>query len=123
MRQRPKSLRLAAVLTVGVLMVGGCVVGPVTPLHYAPNNNFSSSGYYAPRAAGFNLADVSSVGEVRSLPSGVRGLVWLGQCNGADSSFISAVQPFIGDPKVYGFYLMDEPDPTGQWAPAVRQPI
>ncbi len=117
MRQRPKILRLASLLTVGVLMVGGCVVGPVTPLHYAPNNNLRSSGYYAPRAAGFNLADVSSAGEVSSLPSGVKALVWLGQCNGADSSFISAVQPFIGDPKVFGFYLMDEPDPTGQWAP------
>src|SRR5436190_11300719 len=117
MRQRPKTLGFASLLTVGVLMVGGCVVGPVTPLHYAPNNNFSSSGYYAPRAAGFNLADVSSVGEVRSLPSGVRALVWLGQCNGADSSFINAVQPFIGDPRVFGFYLMDEPDPTGQWNP------
>ena len=97
--------------------------GPVTGLHYAPNNNFEPGGNYAPGRVGFNLADVSSAGEVSSLPSGVKALVWLGQCNGADSSFISAVQPSIGDPKVYGFYLMDEPDPTGQWAPAVRQPI
>jgi hypothetical protein len=27
------------------------------------------------------------------------------------------VSPFIGNPKLYGFYLMDEPDPTGQYAP------
>src|ERR1039458_6680331 len=26
-------------------------------------------------------------------------------------------QPFIGNPKLFGFYLMDEPDPTGQYAP------
>src|SRR5437870_9330578 len=91
--------------------------GPVTSLHYAPNNNFDSSGNYAPGKTGFNLADVSSVSELDSLPNGVEGLVWLGLCNGADSSFISAVQPFIGNPKLFGFYLMDEPDPTGQWAP------
>ncbi len=123
MRQRQKTLGLASLLTVGVLMLVGCVVGPVTPLHYAPNNNFRSSGYYAPRAAGFNLADVSSAGEVSSLPSGVKALVWLGQCNGPDSSFISAVQPFIGDPRVFGFYLMDEPDPPASGPPVVRQPI
>src|SRR5437016_9681743 len=91
--------------------------GPATSLHYAPNNNFDSSGNYAPGKTGFNLADVSSVSEVTSLPSGVKALVWLGLCGGVDSAFIDAVQPFIGNPKVFGFYLMDEPDPTGQWAP------
>src|SRR5204862_335340 len=91
--------------------------GPVTRLHYAPNNNFDSSGHYMPGPMGFNLADVGSVSELDSLPNGVKGLVWLGLCNGADSSFINAVQPFIGNPKLFGFYLMDEPDPTGQWAP------
>src|SRR5439155_10329956 len=94
-----------------------CRCGPVTALHYAPNHNFDSSGSYVPANAGFNLADVSNVSQLDSLPSGVKGLVWLGLCNGADSSFINAVQPFVGDPKVFGFYLMDEPDPTGRWAP------
>jgi len=91
--------------------------GPVTAHHYAPNHNFDSSGSYVPANAGFNLADVSNVSQLDSLPSGVKGLVWLGLCNGADSSFINAVQPFVGDPNVFGFYLMDEPDPTGRWAP------
>ena len=91
--------------------------GPVTGLHYAPNNNFDSGGNYAPGTAGFNLADASSVGDLDSLPGGVQGLVWLGLCDGADSSFTDAVRPFIGHPKLFGFYLMDEPDPTGQWAP------
>src|SRR6266478_5228144 len=49
--------------------------GPVTNLHYAPNNNFDSSGNYAPGKAGFNLADVSSVSELTSLPSGVKALI------------------------------------------------
>ncbi len=93
------------------------LVGPITGLHYAPNHNFDSSGNNVPANAGFNLADVSNVSQLDSLPSGVKGLVWLGLCDGADSSFINAVQPFVGDPKVFGFYLMDEPDPTGRWAP------
>jgi hypothetical protein len=96
-------------------LVGGS--GPVTDLHYASNNNFDSSGNYVPGHVGFNLADVSSVSELTSLPSGVSGLVWLGLCNGVDSTFINAVQPFIGNPKVFGFYLMDDPDPTGRRVP------
>jgi hypothetical protein len=90
-------------------LVGGS--GLVTGLHYAPNNNFDSSGNYSPGTAGFNLADVSSVSELTSLSSGVKGLVWIGLCDGANSQFIDAVQPFTG--KAFGFYLMDEPDPTG----------
>jgi len=101
--------------TTTTTLVGGS--GPVTDLHYASNNNFDSSGNYVPGHVGFNLADVSSVRELAFLPSGVRALVWLGLCNGADSTFIGAVQPFIGNPKVFGFYLMDEPDPTGQRVP------
>ena len=117
MPQLPTALGFASLLTLNVVMIGGCVVGPVTALHYAPNHNFTSSGYYAPGAAGFNLADVSSVGQLDSLPNNVKGLVWLGLCDGANSSFVNAVQPFIGHPKLFGFYLMDEPDPTGQWNP------
>src|SRR5437016_5067973 len=112
--RHPKSTTTTRSTTTTTLIGGS---GPVTGLHYAPNNNFDSSGHYSPGTAGFNLADVSSVSELDSLPNGVEGLVWLGLCNGADSSFISAVQPFIGNPKLFGFYLMDEPDPTGQWAP------
>jgi hypothetical protein len=89
---------------------------PATTLHYAAGSN--SSGSFAPAAAdGFNLADVGSVDELNALPTGDMGLVWIGLCNGADASFVSAVSPFIGNPELYGFYLMDEPDPTGQFAP------
>lgn len=90
---------------------------PQTALHYAPNGNFNSSGTYLPGADGFNLADVSDVGTLNALPAGVKGLVWLGLCNGADSAFIAAVTPFSNNAKLFGFYLMDEPDPTGQYAP------
>lgn len=83
------------------------------PLHYAPNNNFDGHGNYLPGKAGFNLADVSSVGQLTSLGTDEKGLVWVGQCNGADEAFRATIQPFIGNPKVFGFFLMDDPDPRG----------
>ncbi len=83
------------------------------PLHYAPNGNLDNAGHYLPGKAGFNLADVSSVSQLDSLGAGVKGLVWVGQCNGADENFRKAVQPYIGHPKLFGFYLMDDPDPRG----------
>jgi hypothetical protein len=86
--------------------------GSTTNIHYAPNGNFSSSGSYLPGPYGFNLADVSSVATLNSLPVGVKGLVWLGLCKGANSAFVNAVTPFIGNANLYGFYLMDEPYPT-----------
>ncbi len=87
---------------------------PVTGLHYAPNDNFSASGRYLTNSDGFNLADVSSYAkaELDRLPAGVRGLAWLGACSGANASFRSTVGAFAGDPKLFGFYLMDEPTPS-----------
>ena len=49
--------------------------------------------------------------QLRALSADIKGLVWVGQCNGVDESFERAVQPFIGNPKVFGFFLMDDPDP------------
>jgi hypothetical protein len=86
---------------------------PETSLHYAPNGNFSSSGVYLPGADGFNMADIDNVDMLPYLPTGVKALVWLDLCNGADANFISTVTPFIGKSQVYGFYIVDEPDPTG----------
>jgi hypothetical protein len=86
---------------------------PKTTLHFASNGNFDSNGNYLPGAAGFNLADISSVTQLNSLPDGVKGLVWVGQCNGVDTTFLNTVGPYIGNAKLFGFYLMDDPDPTG----------
>jgi hypothetical protein len=91
--------------------------GPTSRYHFTPNANLDSQGNYVPGADGFNLADVSDVGTLNALPTGVMGLVWIGLCNGADSTFTASIQPFIGNPRLFGFYLMDEPDPTGQYAP------
>jgi Bacterial Ig-like domain len=84
---------------------------PITSLHYSPNANIVN-GQYVPASDGFNLADVSSVDDLNSLPAGVEGLVWLGMTGGATASFQSVVSQFIGNPKLYGFYLADEPDPS-----------
>ena len=84
-------------------------------LHYTAGDNFNAQGAYTPSAAGFNLADVSSVSELNTLPAGVQGMVYLDQGSGVTQSFIDALKPYIGNSKVYGFYLKDEPDPTGQY--------
>jgi hypothetical protein len=85
--------------------------GPRTSEHFAANGDFSGSTY-DPGADGFNLADVSSNAETEALPAGVKGLEWIGSCAGATPSFQADLQSFIGDPKVFGFYLVDEPDPS-----------
>jgi Ca2+-binding RTX toxin-like protein len=82
----------------------------MTTLHYASGGSAADVA-----TAGFNLVDVSSVDELNALPAGMKGLVWLNEVNGASSSFIQKVTPFIGNPKVFGFFLVDEPDPTGKW--------
>jgi hypothetical protein len=95
-------------------ITGSSSQGPKTSLHYTSNSNFSGTAY-TPGADGFNIADVSSPTELNTLPNGVKGLIYLNLCNGADSNFITTVQPFVGNSKVFGFYLIDEPDPTGKY--------
>ena len=85
--------------------------GPHTSEHYTANVNFSGSTY-VPGADGFNLADVSSNSVTAALPAGVKGLEYIGSCDGATASFQSTIASFIGDPTVFGFYLMDEPNPS-----------
>ncbi|MER9599467.1 calcium-binding protein [Mesorhizobium sp. M0244] len=65
--------------------------------------------------AGFNLADVQYASQVDALPEGMKGLVYLNEHEGVTSSFIEKMTPFLGNPNVFGFYLVDEPDPTGRW--------
>jgi hypothetical protein len=83
--------------------------------HFAPNANFDAKGDFLPGKAGFDIADVSSRTELDFLPKGAKGLVWIGQCNGVDANFEKLVRAVIDHPKLFGFYLMDDPDPTGQW--------
>jgi hypothetical protein len=88
---------------------------PNTQLHYASGGNFLN-GPYDPAVAGFNLADVGYVGQLDGLPSSVKGLVYLGMANGVDATFETAVNAYIGNPKLYGFYLVDEPNASASTA-------
>jgi len=111
----PLATGACLLLAASTLAKAEALTAPQTGLHYTSGSNLDADGHYTPGKLGFNLADVSSVSQLNSLPAGVKGLVWLGLCNGADAKFISAVRPYIGNPGVFGFYLMDEPDPTGRW--------
>ena len=84
---------------------------PVTNLHYAPNGNIVNNTY-APGADGFNVADISSAGELPYLPNGVQALAWLGMTGGVTASFTAAVNSYIGASNLFGIYITDEPDPT-----------
>lgn len=107
------ALVLGLLLLPALALTHGSYWSLAEPLHYAPNGNFGADGKYVPDRAGFNLADVSSAAQLAALGADVKALVWVGQCNGADEKFREAVQPFLGNPKVFGFYLMDDPDPRG----------
>jgi hypothetical protein len=85
---------------------------PPPTLHYAANGNFDNRGQYTPGAFGFNMSDVSKPRDLMRLPQGVMALVWVGRCGGADDAFVADVTPFLRDSRVFGFYLMDDPDPT-----------
>ncbi|MER8547758.1 calcium-binding protein [Mesorhizobium sp. M1169] len=82
----------------------------MTTLHYTSGGSGTEIAQ-----AGFNLADVSSVDQLNALPDGTKGLVYLNETDGVTQSFIDKVTPFIGNSKLFGFFLVDEPDPTGQW--------
>jgi len=81
------------------------------PLHYAANGNFTSAHRYTPRRFGFTMADVSTRAQLRAMPSGVKALVYLGLCSGVDREFVARARPFLRRPRVFGFYVIDEPDP------------
>lgn len=85
---------------------------PTVTLHYAANGNLGTNGEFPPGDVGFNMADVGSKQQLDALPAGVSGLVYLGLCEGADANFRARVDPYAGDPKLFGFYLLDEPDPA-----------
>lgn len=112
-RAAPGGRRAAACLAL-VLTAGLCsfaLAASSRGLHYAPNGNFDVGGNYRPARLGFNLADVRSVEQLDALPDWVKGLAWIGQCNGVDARFRDTVRPYLGNTRLFGFFLMDDPDP------------
>lgn len=93
---------------------------PAHTRHFASNGNSGATSKFFPAAAGFDLADVSSRQQLASLPDGVMGLVWIGECSGVTPHFQDIVNAVVDHPKLFGFYLMDDPDPTGRWRPLCK---
>jgi hypothetical protein len=84
-------------------------------LHYTPNGNFDHTGAFLPASAGFNVADIADPTHLKTLPDGVQVLVWVGQCEGVTKKFLATLAPFLGDHRVFGYYLMDDPDPRSRF--------
>jgi len=91
--------------------------GPVRDtLHYASN---TGTGRAAAARLGFNLFDLNpDKAAIDALGPGQRALVWVGNLDNtsctpgfSDSAFTAAVDRLAGDPKVWGYYLSDEPHP------------
>jgi hypothetical protein len=80
--------------------------------HYAANGNFDASGTYLPASVGFTIADVGSRAQLDGLPAGTTGMVYLGTCSGDSAAFRSQVAPFAGSRNLFGFFIIDEPDPA-----------
>jgi len=81
-------------------------------LHFTANE---SSVYTGAAAIGFNVHDTGmSTSTVNSLPAGSQAMVWVGigaaNCSATlSSTFTSFVLANATNPKLYGFYLTDEP--------------
>lgn len=91
--------------------------------HYITN----LQGSTRPAGLGYDVFDVgASRAAVDALPPGVRGMVWLGhECpTVADAAFRQIVSGLADDPKVFGYFLSDEPHirtcPRGPHALATR---
>ena len=112
-RPRPAlyALCLLAVAAVSFAVINGQAAPPELKLHYAPNHNFAPNGGFVPAGAGFNLADVSGLREISQLKPGDRALVWIGRCGGVDRDFLRIVRAYAGSRNLFGFFLMDDPDP------------
>jgi hypothetical protein len=82
-----------------------------TTLHYTANEE----GYYLTTTSlGYNLHDTEmDASTINALPSGTMALVWAenGRCpTTLSSTFIDFVVAQATNPKIYGYYLVDEPE-------------
>ena len=88
---------------------------PAPPFRYIYNSDSASRAVVA---NGWNLVDVGSRSSADELPAGAKGLVWVGDYdNGrcawelSDSSLKAEVTAAVRDPKVFGWFFSDEPNP------------
>ena len=78
----------------------------------------SASDPAANKALGATMIDVGSKSSADALPAGLQGMVWVGDYDNttcswetSDAALSSTVTAALGDPKVYGFFTSDEPNP------------
>jgi chitodextrinase len=94
-----------------------CTIGGTAPaFRFA---YFGDADPVANKNLGATLIDVGSKSSADSLPAGLQGMVWLGDYDNtacgwqvSDSSLSSTVTAAKGDPKVYGWFFSDEPNPV-----------
>ncbi|WP_433328507.1 hypothetical protein [Spirillospora sp. CA-294931] len=93
---------------------GPSVARPEGTRHIALNTE--PADYPALRGLGYDLVDVKpEPGAVASVPDGMRALLWAGnsQCGPFElpfEEFAAAVRRLAREPKVFGWYLSDEPN-------------
>ena len=117
-RKYMRELTLAAALALAPPAGAAEGASPAIRHHFAANGNFDEAGRFAPAAAGFDIADVVSAAQLETLPPGVKGLMWIGLCDGVDAKFVERAGSTLGSSKLFGFYLVDDPDPSGRWREA-----
>jgi len=113
---RTTKLTLGAVLlglltSIAVVLTGSSGAAPAQA--QTPTRHFLANlkGSTAPFSLGYNLADQSSVSALSTLPAGVQAVFWLGQkCPApADATFKAKIDALASNPKVFAYYLSDEP--------------
>jgi Calcineurin-like phosphoesterase len=85
------------------------------PFRYIYNSGADQAGA---ASNGWNLLDVGSKSTADALPAGTQGLVWVGDYDNStcafeqsDATVTSIVTSTRGDPKVFGYFFSDEPNP------------
>ncbi|WP_030169229.1 hypothetical protein [Spirillospora albida] len=79
--------------------------------------NTDPADYPRLRALGYDLVDAQpDESQLARVPAGMRAMLWVGNftCGGFEldfPAFTRAVERFGRDPRVYGWYLSDEPNP------------
>lgn len=110
--------RIGLVISVALWGTGQCVASE--PLHFTVNLRGDVAGA---ASAGFNLADVNTLSELRGLPEGMKAVYWLGGgykgnkggCSWqlSDRQVTDVVIAIKDNPKFSGiYYISDEPHPA-----------
>lgn len=120
---QPTLIRMSKLCISALLIILICGQSTLSAEEHDKTLHYTSGGSGAAIVtAGFNLADVQYVEQLNALPAGVKGLIWLDESSGVTPRFIAKVKPFIGNPRLFGFRLCDEPDITGKYHPPAVSP-